>query len=158
MQCGDIALQVSNAEDPRGLLAAYAWDAQTHTATFFNRQALAHIHTNVCCLEYSISISRTPSILRLAILIVACSQDTCGQHPAYVAIAGSHALVANYTGGSVSVLPLQADGSLAPASDSKHHHGALLPHLADRQESAHPHAIRLDPYVGKVRAVLLIVE
>src|SRR4029453_11711903 len=44
-----------------------------------------------------------------------------GAGPTYVSLhpAGRHLLVANYFGGSVSVLPILADGTLAEASDVK---------------------------------------
>jgi 6-phosphogluconolactonase (cycloisomerase 2 family) len=41
--------------------------------------------------------------------------------------AGKHALVANYGGGSIAVLPIQADGRLGAASDVKRHRGTLGP-------------------------------
>ena len=45
--------------------------------------------------------------------------DSGGPGPAYISIhaSGKFALVANYTGGSFSVLPIKADGSLGEASD-----------------------------------------
>ena len=99
-----------------------------------------------------LSISLTFSLSLFLPSHIPCSQDSCGKHPCYVNIdtKSKHAFVANYTGGSISVLPLGPDGAIAPASDSKHHDGLLIPTLADRQESTHPHAINLDPYVGKV--------
>lgn len=62
-----------------------------------------------------------------------------------------HVLAANYAGGSVCVLPVLPDGSLGAATDAKHHAGPGLvkPHLADRQEAAHPHSVRVDPWEGK---------
>ena len=48
------------------------------------------------------------------------------------------------------MLPLGPDGAVGPACDSKHHEGEVDTALADRQEAAHPHAINIDPYVGKV--------
>ena len=52
-----------------------------------------------------------------------------GAGPAHMSIhpAGKHALVANYGGGSVAVLPIQADGRLGPASDVKRHQGTPGP-------------------------------
>lgn len=76
------------------------------------------------------------------------AQDANGAGTAYVECDGPkcrHVLAANYAGGSVCVLPVLPDGSLGPATDAKHHAaaaGALKPHLADRQEAAHPHSIR----------------
>jgi 6-phosphogluconolactonase len=52
-----------------------------------------------------------------------------GAGPAHMSIhpAGKHALVANYGGGSVAVLPIQPDGRLASASDIKRHQGTAGP-------------------------------
>jgi len=49
-----------------------------------------------------------------------------GAGPAHVSVhpAGKHALVANYGGGTVAVLPIQPDGRLGGASDVKQHQGA----------------------------------
>ncbi len=55
---------------------------------------------------------------------------------------GRYVFVANYTSGSVAVLPIQADGSLAPASDVVQHHGSSI--LPDRQLGPHAHSINLD--------------
>ena len=66
----------------------------------------------------------------------------------YVEIApdGRHALVANYSAGVLAVLPLGADGLIEPATDSKlHRHIPVHDRLADRQEGAHPHQIRIAP-------------
>ncbi|KAJ1626837.1 Lactonase, 7-bladed beta-propeller-domain-containing protein [Pavlovales sp. CCMP2436] len=59
---------------------------------------------------------------------------------------GLHVLAANYIGGSVCVLPIEEDGSVGAAIDSKHHAGAGT--FLDRQEAAHPHSIRVDPWGG----------
>ena len=52
-----------------------------------------------------------------------------GAGPAHLSIhpAGKHALVANYGGGTVAVLPIQADGRLGAASDVKRHQGTPGP-------------------------------
>lgn len=52
-----------------------------------------------------------------------------GAGPTYVSVhpSGKFLLVANYFGGSVAVLPIQADGSLAPASDVKIDAGEIGP-------------------------------
>ena len=50
-----------------------------------------------------------------------------GAGPAHLSMhpSGRYVLVANYAGGSVAVLPVRPDGSLAPASDVKHDRGAI---------------------------------
>jgi 6-phosphogluconolactonase len=51
--------------------------------------------------------------------------------------------VANYGSGSVSVLPIQADGRLGEATAFVQHHGSSV--NKDRQEGPHAHCIILDP-------------
>ncbi|HEV3163055.1 MAG TPA: lactonase family protein [Isosphaeraceae bacterium] len=67
-----------------------------------------------------------------------------GQGPCYVAIdrEGKNALVANYGGGSVAVLPIQSDGKLSPASASIQHEGSSV--NPQRQSAPHAHSINLD--------------
>src|SRR5215217_4108068 len=52
-----------------------------------------------------------------------------GAGPAHMSIhpAGKHALVANYGGGTIAVLPIQSDGRLASAFDVKRHQGTAGP-------------------------------
>ena len=52
-----------------------------------------------------------------------------GAGPAHLSIhpAGKHVLVANYGGGTSAVLPIQADGRLAAATDVKRHEGTPGP-------------------------------
>jgi len=72
-------------------------------------------------------------------------QASHGAAPCYIALdrAGRHAVVANYTSGSVAVLPIGEDGHLAPASDVVQHHGSGADPA--RQEGPHAHSIHLDP-------------
>ena len=59
---------------------------------------------------------------------------------------GKWALAASYGGGTLCVIPILADGILGAATDSKLHSADWLKEsLADRQESCHPHQIKLDP-------------
>jgi 6-phosphogluconolactonase len=51
---------------------------------------------------------------------------------------GEYVVVSHYTGGSVAVLPIEPDGSLAAPSDRRVHTGSGP--RADRQASAHPHS------------------
>jgi 6-phosphogluconolactonase len=71
-------------------------------------------------------------------------QPSGGADPCYVAVdrAGRNVLVANYTAGTVAVLPLAADGRLRPPSNVKQHAGTG-PNKA-RQEGPHAHEIVLD--------------
>jgi 6-phosphogluconolactonase len=70
---------------------------------------------------------------------------TRGADPCYVSIdkTGKYVLVANYTGGSVAVFPIQSDGKLGAATAFVQHtgHGANK----ERQEAPHAHFIDLSP-------------
>ena len=72
-------------------------------------------------------------------------QPSEGGAPCYVSVdrSGRVALVANYAGGNISLLPIQADGSLAPPSQTIQHTGAG-PNTA-RQAAPHAHCIIPDP-------------
>jgi 6-phosphogluconolactonase len=68
-----------------------------------------------------------------------------GADPCYITVdrSGKFVLVANYTGGSVAVFPVLADGKLGEASNFVQHsgHGPN----AERQEGPHAHSIDLSP-------------
>jgi len=80
-----------------------------------------------------------------------------GAGPTYVSLhpAGKHLLVANYFGGSVSVVPIKEDGSLEKASDVKVDDGKLGPTKATHaapgsfafsgHDRTHAHMIEADP-------------
>jgi 6-phosphogluconolactonase len=72
-------------------------------------------------------------------------QTSGGSAPCHISVdrAGKNALIANYSGGSVAVLPIKSDGSLAPASAFIQHKGTGPD--ASRQEGPHAHSINLDP-------------
>jgi 6-phosphogluconolactonase len=68
-----------------------------------------------------------------------------GADPCYISVdkSGKYVLVANYTGGSVAVFPIEADGRLGEATSFVQHTG----HGSDpkRQEGPHAHSISLSP-------------
>jgi len=70
---------------------------------------------------------------------------TGGPGPCYVAIeaTGKYAFAANYSGGSAAMVPINEDGSLAPASDFVQHEGSSV--LTRRQAQAHAHSCTIDP-------------
>ena len=72
-------------------------------------------------------------------------QSSAGAGPCHLVVdaAGKNVLVANYGGGSVSVLPIAPNGQLSPASSSIQHHGSSV--NKQRQEAPHAHSINLDP-------------
>jgi 6-phosphogluconolactonase len=71
-------------------------------------------------------------------------QPSEGGAPCYVSVdrSGRVVLVANYSGGSVALLPIQPDGALAPATKVVHHTGGGP--NAERQSAAHAHCIIAD--------------
>lgn len=71
-------------------------------------------------------------------------QSVKGPGPCHLCIdaTGKYALVANYGGGSVCVLPINEDGSLQEASDFIQHEGSSINER--RQKEPHAHSINLD--------------
>ncbi|QDT74185.1 lactonase family protein [Lacipirellula limnantheis] len=71
-------------------------------------------------------------------------QSSGGAGPCFVSLdkSGKHALVANYGGGSVAVLPIDAAGKLQPASCFIQQEGSGPD--KSRQEGPHAHCIKLD--------------
>ncbi len=71
-------------------------------------------------------------------------QSTQGAGTCHLAIDrnGKYVVVANYTGGSVSCLPIEADGRLGKVVCLVEHKGSSINHR--RQEGAHAHGVYLD--------------
>jgi 6-phosphogluconolactonase len=78
-------------------------------------------------------------------LTVLNQQPTGGRNGVHLAIdaTGRFLVVANYASGTVAVLPINQDGSLAPASDLATLSGTPGPHRT-QQESSHPHHCPFD--------------
>jgi 6-phosphogluconolactonase len=72
-------------------------------------------------------------------------QASGGDDPCYVTVDNGRkwVMVANYSGGSYSALPVNADGSLAPATETVQHTGSGA--NKDRQEKAHVHSTIFSP-------------
>lgn len=66
-----------------------------------------------------------------------------GSGPTHLCVAAGHVVTANYTSGSVSALPLAADGSPLPAADVLHFQGSGP--VTDRQSGPHAHQVLPDP-------------
>ena len=71
------------------------------------------------------------------------AQSSHGEHPCYVSIerTSRFALVANYSSGSIAMLPIRRDGRLAAATDVIQHSGSSV--HPDRQAGPHAHCILL---------------
>ena len=71
-------------------------------------------------------------------------QPSGGAGPCHVSLdrKGRHALIANYSGGSVAVLPINSDGTLREASAFVQHTGSSI--NPKRQTTPHAHAFYLD--------------
>jgi len=80
---------------------------------------------------------------RLAVLNRQPTGGTNGVHLAIDAT-GRFLVLANYATGTVAVLPINADGSLAPRNDLQALSGTPGPHRT-QQESSHPHHCPFDP-------------
>ena len=72
-------------------------------------------------------------------------QTSGGAGPCHVSIdhAGKHALVANYGGGSASVIPIDADGRLGEPTGFVQHEGSSV--NPRRQSGPHAHSINVSP-------------
>ncbi|MEV7194112.1 lactonase family protein [Streptomyces sp. NPDC093510] len=66
-----------------------------------------------------------------------------GSAPTHLALYDGHVLAANYRSGSVSAVPLSADGTLAAAAGELRHTGSG-PH-PQRQQGPHAHQVLADP-------------
>jgi 6-phosphogluconolactonase len=73
------------------------------------------------------------------------AQSSQGQHPCHMSVnrEGTFLFAVNYTGGSVCLYPIREDGSIEEMSHFIQHEGNGP--RADRQQSAHPHSISIDP-------------
>ena len=73
------------------------------------------------------------------------TQSSGGEDPCYISIerTGRYALVANYSSGSVAMLPILPDGILASASDMVRHSGSSANLV--RQNKPYTHCILPDP-------------
>ncbi len=66
-----------------------------------------------------------------------------GADPTHLTLAAGHLVTANYGSGSLSTLPVRADGTLGGPARVLQHQGSGP--RADRQEGPHAHAVRPDP-------------
>ena len=83
--------------------------------------------------------------LRIAKLSLLNQVASRGADPCYIAFdkTGNYALVANYTGGSVTVFPVRSDGRIGESSAFVQHAGSSVNH--ERQQGPHAHWIETTP-------------
>ncbi|MEV8592280.1 lactonase family protein [Streptomyces sp. NPDC052012] len=67
-----------------------------------------------------------------------------GSGPTHLSLFAGHLLTANYGSGSVTAVPVRADGSLAPAASGRLLHTGSGPH-PQRQQGPHAHQVQPDP-------------
>ncbi|GAA2250684.1 hypothetical protein GCM10010145_17720 [Streptomyces ruber] len=67
-----------------------------------------------------------------------------GGGPTHLGLFAGHVLTADYGSGSVSAVPLRADGSLAEAASGVFRHTGSGPH-PERQRGPHAHQVQADP-------------
>ncbi len=73
------------------------------------------------------------------------TQSSGGAGPCHVAVSpsGKHVAVANYSGGSVALFPVTAEGGLSAASAFVQHAGSSV--NPQRQQGPHAHSVAFDP-------------
>ncbi|MGW3287936.1 lactonase family protein [Streptomyces sp. NPDC001002] len=67
-----------------------------------------------------------------------------GQEPTHLSVFAGHVLTANYGSGSVTAVPVRADGTLAPVPSGVLRHTGSGPHTR-RQQGPHAHQVQPDP-------------
>ena len=120
----DPATGVLTQRDVVKTVANPSWLALDRTRThLYSANEVAAAETGAGTVS-AYSIDRATA--RLTLLNTISSE---GAGPAHMSIhpAGKHALVANYGGGTVAVLPIQPDGQLGQATDVKRHQGTTGP-------------------------------
>ncbi len=70
---------------------------------------------------------------------------TAGAHPCYISInkKGNNAVIGNYSGGNISVLGINSNGTISPPRQTIQHNGNSI--NRKRQEKAHVHATVFSP-------------
>lgn len=78
-------------------------------------------------------------------LTIVNTESAGGAGPCHISVdkTGKWAIVGNYGGGSLSVLPIQADGSLGKPTQTIQHEGQSI--NPERQEKPHVHSINIAP-------------
>ena len=125
------------------------WQASDHVPDLVNpsflitdatRNVLYCVHGDC---DYATAFAIDAANGRLRSLGRAASGGTNGVHPA-LDPSGKFLIVANYASGSLGVLPVRRDGSLADATQVLDLPGPIGPHRSE-QRSAHPHHVVFAP-------------
>jgi 6-phosphogluconolactonase len=92
----------------------------------------------------------TVSTFRLSDGTLLGQVDSHGEDPCHLSLSadGRHVVVANYSSGTIAAFPRLDDGTLGEASDVVQHRGGSVD--PERQSSAHPHMVFVDPVSGHV--------
>ena len=137
----------------------YRWDAATGQATLLSHTTGV---VNPSFLEiapdgqhvYAATETRTAGAGSLSAFLLDRGSGTLrfinkvpsgGDNPVYVAVnrSGRWVALANYTGGSLSVFPIRADGALLPYAQNIQHTGHSV--NPTRQEKSHVHSVVFSP-------------
>ncbi|HZQ98012.1 MAG TPA: lactonase family protein [Chloroflexota bacterium] len=88
------------------------------------------------------ALARDPATGKLALLNTVSVR---ANNPAHIAVdaTGRYAVTANYSAGSVSVVPIGPDGQLGEPTDVRRHEGPTGP--SPRQDGSHPHMVGVAP-------------
>ena len=135
--------QTSGALTPVGLVAeakSPSWLARHPSGRFL----YAANETNDYDAEKSGAVSAYAVDSATGALTLLNAQSSRGAHPCHLSVdrAGTHLVVANYTGGNLAVLPIAADGSLGAATQVVQHAGSSV--NSERQKGPHAHSIDFD--------------
>lgn len=108
-----------------------------------------HLYSTLADMDFNSTKSGAVQAYRIAepggLLTGINTQPSGGSLACHVSLdpSGKNLLVANYLGASCAVLPIQGDGSLAPASSIQKHTGSSI--HPKRQTAAFTHSINCDP-------------
>ena len=149
-------IQVSRFDTDTGSLAPPELAAEIANPSFVTLDpSLSHLYAVTEIDDYESNVSGALSAFAVdrtsGRLTFLNRQPTLGPGPCHVSIdaPGRNAVVANYNGGSVAVLPIEPDGSLNPPSDFIQHEGGSGVD-AERQSVPHAHSANLDLETGRV--------
>jgi 6-phosphogluconolactonase len=138
-------------------ISVYHVDTPTNTLTLSNiigpvpSPSYINLHPNKSFLYAGCEVGPPGMVMAFAVNpatgdLKYLSQQSVPGSPAHIIVhpSGKYVLTANYTGSTVSVLPIESDGSVGTPTQNITHYGDLGPN-SGRQEAPHPHIISFDP-------------